>query len=295
MSSISAQPAERMRSATPVAAGSGGLRLLALTLLGVLGLLLLLGHQRLFARPDLTWLAMQERGTWRVGMDPSFPPFEMLDEAGAPVGFDVALAERMAAAWGLQLEIVPIGYDSLLDALQTGQIDSVVSALPYDPRATQNVAFSSPYFEAGVRLAARQGSDLAGASVADSTAFAPLLAGRRIAVEWGSASDAMGRRLQREDPSIELVPYATPDEAVDALLNDPSVDALLIDNVSLRQKQGEGAPLVAVGPALEGNPYVIAAPLTARTLQKAIADTLDALQQAGDLQAIEREWFGAGL
>jgi ABC-type amino acid transport substrate-binding protein len=269
------------------------LRLFALATISVLGLLLLLNHQRLFTRPDLTWLAMQERGTWRVGMDPSFPPFETLDEQGRPVGFDVALAERMAAAWGLELEIVPIGYDSLLDALQTGQIDSVVSALPYDPRITQDVAFSPPYFEAGVRLAVRAGSSLADLSITESDEFVAQLAGLRIAVEWGSVSDGVGRRLQRAEPSIELAPHPTPHDAAQALLDDPSIDALLIDNVSLRQKQGEGAALVAVGPALEGNPYVIAAPFTARTLQQEIADTLQRLQESGEMDKIEREWFGA--
>ncbi len=39
---------------------------------------------RLFVRHDGTWAAMQARRTWRVGLDPSFPPFEMLDEAGNP-------------------------------------------------------------------------------------------------------------------------------------------------------------------------------------------------------------------
>ena len=38
---------------------------------------------------------MQAR-TWRAGLDPSFPPFEMLDEAGNPVGYGRDLAWRIA-------------------------------------------------------------------------------------------------------------------------------------------------------------------------------------------------------
>ncbi len=110
---------------------------------------------RLFVRQDSTWADMHARGAWRVGLDPSFPPFEDLDENGAPVGFDVDLAHALAAQWGLEAEIVPIGFDSLVDALRAGRIDSVVSALPYDPRATRDVTFSPPYFEAGVMLAVR--------------------------------------------------------------------------------------------------------------------------------------------
>ncbi len=94
----------------------------------------------------------------------------------------------MAAAWGVQVEIVPIGFDSLLDVLQAGQIDSVVSALPYDERMTKDIAYSTPYFEAGIRLMVRADSTLAGAE---------QLTNQTVAVEWGSMGDMIGRRLQR--------------------------------------------------------------------------------------------------
>ncbi|HXF59998.1 MAG TPA: ABC transporter substrate-binding protein, partial [Caldilineaceae bacterium] len=229
---------------------------------------------RLLFRQDETWAGMVERGVWRVGLDPSFPPFEALDDTGQPAGYDVDLARRMAAVWGMEVEIIAIGYDSLLDALKADRVDSVVSALPYDPRATRDVAFSSPYFEAGVRLAVRAGDPLAAPEE---------LAGRRVAVEWGSASDMAGRRLQREGIGLELVAFETPAAAVDALVNDPTIDALLIDQVSLRLAQGQGAAVVAVGPALESNPYVIAVPLHATTLQERVEETLAQLAAGGEL------------
>ncbi len=238
---------------------------------------------RLFSRQDATWAEMQARGSWRVGLDPSFPPFEWLDDAGVPVGYDLDLARAIAAEWGMETEIVPIGYDSLVDALQAGRIDSVVSALPYDPRATRDIAFSSPYFDAGVRLAVR----------VDSTITSTVgLIGGQVAVEWGSMGDMVGRRIQREGVAMELMPYATPTEAVDALLNDPAIDALLLDHVSLREAQGQGANIIAVGPSLESNPYVIAMPLRAYDLQERVAATLTQLANDGTLAALEERWFG---
>jgi ABC-type amino acid transport substrate-binding protein len=238
---------------------------------------------RLFTRQDATWTEMQARQSWRVGLDPSFPPFEHLDEAGGAVGYDIDLARAIAADWGLEAEIVPIGYDSLTDALRAGRIDSVVSAFPYDPRATRDVWFSTPYFDAGLRLAVRAGSTITSTS---------SLNGSTVAVEWGSMGDMVGRRLQREGVTLELHPYETPDEAVAALLNDPTVDALLIDQVSLRQAQGQGAEIMAVGPALESNPYVIAAPLRAFDLQERITETLERFASDGTLAELEARWFG---
>lgn len=243
---------------------------------------------RLFMRQDATWAEMQARKTWRVGLDPSFPPFEQLDEAGVAVGYDLDLARAMAAEWGLDAEIVSIGYDSLTDALRAGRIDSVVSAFPYDPRATRDVWFSAPYFEAGLRLVVRAGSPIT------TTAS---LTNSMVAVEWGSMGDMIGRRLQREGIALHLQPFSTPAEAVNALRSDPAIDALLIDQVSLRQAQGEpqstGTALVAVGPPLEGNPYVIAAPLRAFDLQEQITATLEKFAADGTLAELEARWFGA--
>lgn len=238
---------------------------------------------RLLGREDRTWAAMQDRGTWRVGLDPSFPPFEMLDAAGQPTGYDVELAQALAAAWGLEVEFVPMGYDSLPDALWAAKIDAIVSAYPYDERATRDMAFSAPYFDAGLRLAVRDGSPITSTERLDDL---------KLAVEWGSLGDMIGRRLQREGHTLELTPYDTPDAAVQALVDDPQIDALLIDNVALRQAQGRGAAIEGVGAPLESNPYVIALPLAAHTLQAQVAATLAQLQAEGELAALETRWFG---
>ncbi len=237
----------------------------------------------LFFREDPTWQQMQQRGTWRVGMDPSFPPFESLDESGRPTGYDVELAEQLAQQWGLEVEIVAVGFDSLIDALVAGKIDSIVSALPHDPRLTKDIAYSEPYFEAGVRLAVAKGSDIE--TVDD-------LEGKMIAVEWGSAGDMVGRRIMRDGINAELAKYPTPQEAVDGLLMDDSIDALLIDNVTLRTAQGAGAALRAVGPALESDPYVVAMPLRAGDLQKNVAETMAILREEGTFDELEANWFG---
>ena len=84
-----------------------------LLVLFVIGLLALLRNTPLLSQKDATWLAMEQRGTWRVGMDPSFPPFELLDAEGRPVGYDVDLAREIAGQWGLELEIVAVGVRQL--------------------------------------------------------------------------------------------------------------------------------------------------------------------------------------
>lgn len=103
--------------------------------------------------------------------------------------------------------------------------------------------------------------------------------------------DMVGRRLQREEATIALTPFPSPSEAVQALVDDASVDALLVDRVTLRQAQGGGAALIEVGPVLESNPYVIAMPLRATTLHEQVEQTLQRLRQEGVLAELEGAWF----
>ena len=235
-----------------------------------------------FLRRDTTWQAMQERGSWRVGLDPSFPPFEMLDGESRPIGYDVDLAQALAKTWGLEAEIVAVGFDSLLDTLKAGKIDSIVSAYPYDDRLTQDFTFSAPYFDAGVRLVVRTGSP-----ITDVTE----LSGRRVGVEWGSVGDMLGRQMQRDGVDVTLVPLETPADLLEAILVMPKVDAILIDNVALRQAQAAGRQLIAVGEPLESVPYVIVMPRRAADLHRNLEASLQSLQSAGHLSDLETAWF----
>lgn len=235
-------------------------------------------------RRDTTWRTMQSTGVWRVGMDPSFPPFETLDSAGKPAGFDVALAEELATVLGVNVELIPIGFDSLLDALQTGKIDSIISALPFDERMTRDVAYSTPYFEAGIFLATLPETGIQGAE---------NLANHTVGVEWGSMGDMVGRRLQKATPSLQLQPFDTPTATIEALVKEQTVEAILIDNVTLRIAQVQGAPLVTVGPVLESNPFVIAMPVVAYELQAAVEEALTKMRTNGELATLEETWFAS--
>lgn len=225
---------------------------------------------------------IQARGTWRVGMDPSFPPFENYDAvAGEAVGLDVDLAHAISAQWGIKTQIVTLGFDELLDAVAAHQVDAAISAMPIQPERTEDVRFSDPYVQAGVVLAVRKGSELAGPAG---------LSGRRVAVEWGSQGEAAARAL-REDEAIafELLPRETVTLALDALAGGEA-DAAIVDAISLAT-YAQAAQLAAVGEPLVSDPYVVVVPADAPDLLKAVNDALRALESDGTLDAIRARWL----
>ena len=62
----------------------------------------------------------------RVGMELSYPPFEMTDATGRPTGVSVRLAEGLAKHLGRELVIENIAFDGLIPALKTRKIDCII-------------------------------------------------------------------------------------------------------------------------------------------------------------------------
>ena len=242
-----------------------------------------LATRAVLADRDPTWERIRQSGVWRVGMDPSFPPFENLDGAtGQPVGLDVDLANAIASHWGVRVEIVGVGFDELLDAVTAYRVDSAISALPVVEHRTREVAFSAPYVEAGVLLVAPR---------ENAIAKSEDLAGRRLAAEWGSAGDARARVLQREfNGNLTLVLRESPDLALQAVL-DGEADAAAVDAVSLALFAAGQDRLITIGEPLQSEPYVIVVPAHAPKLLAAINETLADLAADGTLAAIQERWL----
>lgn len=225
---------------------------------------------------------IQARGVWRVGMDPSFPPFENFDAvAGEAVGLDVELAHAISGQWGIKTEIVTLGFDELLDAVAAHQVDAAISAIPIQPERTEDVRFSEPYAQAGVVFAVRRGSELAGPAG---------LSGRRVAVEWGSQGEAAARSLREEEAiAFELLPLETVTLALDALAAGEA-DAAIVDAISLAT-YAHAAQLAALGEPLVSDPYVVVVPSDAPDLLEAVNDALRALESDGTLDEIRARWL----
>ncbi len=96
----------------------------------------------------------------RVGMDLSYPPFEMQDKAGTPDGVGVKLAEALAARLGRPLKIVPMEFTGLIPALKTGNIDLIISSMTATAERAQSIDFSNPYAFTGLALLVRKDSDI---------------------------------------------------------------------------------------------------------------------------------------
>ncbi len=98
----------------------------------------------------------------RVGMDLSYPPFEMQDKAGNPDGVGVRMAEALAKDLGRPLKIVPMDFSGLIPALKTGNIDLIISSMTATDERRQSIDFSNPYAFTGLAMLVKKDSKVQG-------------------------------------------------------------------------------------------------------------------------------------
>ncbi len=238
-------------------------------------------------KPDGTWTRIVEEGVFRVGIDPSFPPFEYEDGNGNVIGFDAALAVEIARQWSvenekpLRVEFVYSGYDGLYDALKAAQFDAILSALPYDPRKTEDVRFSFSYFNGGPLIVARADDDKT------KTYFD--LAKRRVGVELGSSGDAFARRWQRR-LQYDLRFYHSPAEALRALTRG-QVDGVFTDFIAQSDFARREGGVKIVSQPLADELLVIAVRKDSPTLLAQINAVIAAMKKDGRMEKLMGEWL----
>ena len=210
----------------------------------------------------------------RVGVDPSFVPFEFYTGPNTTaMGYDIDLAGTLAKRLGREPVIVPIAYDGLVDALRRGEVDAVISAFPPDPRLTQDLHFSGAYFNAGPTLITRGG---------EPPPDRPLT----LAVELGSAADLAARRLKPTPAAVRRLSSA---DAVVEAVRSGQVDAGLLDMVSALQADKSVGP---VGYPVENEFYTVAVRLDQHGLAQEIDAALELLRAEGYLDALATQWMG---
>lgn len=86
---------------------------------------------------------IERRGTLRVAYLPESLPFAFRNHQGVVVGFDIEMANHLAADLGVGLELVRVDYADISRLFQTGQIDIVMSGLGMTPTRVRKWAYGT--------------------------------------------------------------------------------------------------------------------------------------------------------
>ena len=121
-------------------------------------------------------------GTFRVGMECDYPPFNWTqveaDENSVPIeggmgyagGYDVEIAKQIAAGLDKELVVVKVEWDGLIQKLNAGQIDAVIAGMSPTAERKITVDFTDAYYNSDLVVVVRKDSEYANAAaLADFT------------------------------------------------------------------------------------------------------------------------------
>lgn len=85
------------------------------------------------------------KGVVRIGVPLDAPPFGSQDANRNPVGFDIEVAEMVAKALGVKVELQQITGANRIPFLLTDKVDIVISVMGLTPERAKQITFSAPY------------------------------------------------------------------------------------------------------------------------------------------------------
>ncbi len=208
------------------------------------------------------------KDTLVMGTNAEFEPFEYR-ENDEIVGYDVDTAKAIADFVGMDFSVEDMAFDSLITALNSGQIDMVVAGMSVTDERLEQVNFSNPYYRAAqVIIVPKEGATVA--SSAD-------LAGKKIGVQEGTTGDIY------VEENVENADLNRFKKAVDAAIDlaNGRLDAVVLDEQPALRIVAQNDALTVLDEALTEEEYAIAVRKDNPELLSAINACLDDLAETG--------------
>ena len=177
-----------------------------------------------------------EAGVLEYGTDAAYPPNEFKDADGNPIGWEIELADAVAAKLGLTSNYNIAKFDNIIPGITGAKYDVGISSF-FDTLERQQQVDMVDYYSTGTQWAVRAGE----------TVDPDNACGLQVAVQNGTtqALDDLPVRSQAcvdaGQPAIEVLGYDTQDEAT-AALTLGRADAMTADSpvIQYAVKQSDG-------------------------------------------------------
>lgn len=148
--------------------------------------------------------AIKSAGVFKVGTEGTYAPFTYHDESGKLVGFDVEIAEAIAAKLGVKADFVEGKWDGLIAGLDAKRYDTVINEVGITDARKQKYDFSEPYIASKAVLIVRSDD----ASIKDFADLKGKKSAQSLTSNFGKLAEKSGAELVGTDgfdQSIQLV------------------------------------------------------------------------------------------
>ena len=197
------------------------------------------------------------------GTNPEFAPFEFISANGVLGeydGIDMAIAVEIGERAGVEITMESLEFDSLLTALQNGQLDATIAGMTVTEERALAVDFSKPYYTATQVMIVKEDSGIT---------CAADMEGKVIAVVQGYTGETCVQEL-----GYEYEAFKKGTECVMELVNG-KCDVIVLDSATAEAYIKDQKGLIVVN-----DDEVFAAEEYAIAVQKGNTELLDLINAA---------------
>ena len=215
-----------------------------------------------------------------VGISPDYPPFDTIDAEGNLGGLDVEMMEWVAD-WmnehgsSYELEWSKMSFENLITALNSDQLDLVVSGISYDE--SRKVEYSEPYYESAQVMLVAEGSEVKSSED---------LNGKIAAAQMGSTGEECAKTIE----GAKVQTFSDAAVAV-ASLKSGAVDAVVMDQPAAQSYVLQGGFEILDEELQEEDNYVIAKEGNTELMAE-VNEAIKAFNESDAKDGIVTKWMG---
>jgi len=218
----------------------------------------------------------------RVGVTPTMPPM-IFKQAGKLAGVEADLAQAVARELGRPVTFVELPWEELINSLEAGKIDIVMSSMSITPARQTRVTFSTPYLRVGQMALVRADSQFR------SVPLGLSLPNQTLGLKKATTGDLL---VQQEFPKAKRKYFASGDDAAKALAK-KKIDAFISDSPMIWYLAGkyEAQSLVAVQVVYTDETLAWAMRRSDPELVASVNKAAKAIADSGELRRILSRWI----
>ena len=160
----------------------------------------------------------------RIATENAYPPFNYIDEAGEPVGWDYDVGRAICEKLNCTPVFVETAWEGLFEAMAVGENDVAFDGITINLPRSLKIDYSDPYVEYGQVIVAQAGDDRPELADEETFVASDLILGTQI----GTTNEITAIKLVGEE---RIESYETYDLPMVALMAG-EVDAVIIDEVA---------------------------------------------------------------
>jgi L-cystine transport system substrate-binding protein len=224
---------------------------------------------------------IQDAGVLTIGTEGTYSPFSFHEGgSGELTGYDVEIAEAVAAELGVEAEFEETQFDGIFAGLEAGRFDMIANQISINPTRQEKYEMSEPYtVSPGVLIVTEATTDI--------TSFEDLAgktSAQSLTSNWYELAQQNGANVEAVEGFAQAV----------QLLQQGRVDATINDSLTLLdyQKQQGASGLKVAAETDDPSRNAFALRKGSTELLDAVNGALATLREDGTLASISEKYFG---